>query len=36
LQHPTNLRRFDVIGDGDISDTALPLARTADASWRFG
>ena len=31
LQHPTNLRRFDVIGDGDISDTALPLARTADA-----
>jgi nucleotide-binding universal stress UspA family protein len=30
LQRPTNLRRFDVIGDGDISDTALPLARTAD------
>jgi nucleotide-binding universal stress UspA family protein len=30
LQHPANLRRFDVIGDGDISDTALPLARAAD------
>jgi len=31
LQQPTNLRRFDVVGDGDISDTALPLARAADA-----
>jgi nucleotide-binding universal stress UspA family protein len=30
LQHPANLRRFDVIGDGDISDMALPLARAAD------
>jgi nucleotide-binding universal stress UspA family protein len=30
LQQPTNLRRFDVIGDGDISDTTLPLARAAD------
>src|SRR6202048_326967 len=30
LQQPTDLRRFDVIGDGDISDTALPLARAAD------
>jgi nucleotide-binding universal stress UspA family protein len=30
LQQPTNLRRFDVVGDGDISDTALPLARAAD------
>jgi hypothetical protein len=30
LQQPTNLRRFDVIGDGGISDTALPLARAAD------
>jgi nucleotide-binding universal stress UspA family protein len=30
LQHPSNLRRFDVIGDGGISDTALPLARAAD------
>ena len=30
LQQPTNLRRFDVIGDGDISDTASPLARAAD------
>ena len=29
LQQPTNLRRFDVIGD-EISDTALPLARAAD------
>ena len=27
---PTNLRRFDVIGDDGISDTALPLARAAD------
>ncbi len=34
LQQPTNLRRFDVIGDGDISDTTLSLARAA--SWRFG
>jgi nucleotide-binding universal stress UspA family protein len=31
LQQPTNLRRFDVVGDDDISDTALPLARAADA-----
>ena len=23
LEHPANLRRFDVIGDDDISDTAL-------------
>jgi nucleotide-binding universal stress UspA family protein len=30
LQHPANLRRFDVIADGDISDIALPLARAAD------
>ncbi|MCS3928843.1 hypothetical protein M2175_003874 [Bradyrhizobium elkanii] len=30
LQHPGNLRRFDVIGDGDISDTTLPLARVVD------
>ena len=29
LQQPTNLRRFDVVGD-EISDTALPLARAAD------
>jgi nucleotide-binding universal stress UspA family protein len=30
LQHPTVLRRFDVIGDSDMIDTALSLARTAD------
>jgi nucleotide-binding universal stress UspA family protein len=30
LQHPSNLRRFDVTGDGDIADTAVPLARAAD------
>ncbi|HEY8335831.1 MAG TPA: universal stress protein [Tardiphaga sp.] len=30
LQHPSNLRRFDVAGDGDISDTTLPLARVVD------
>jgi hypothetical protein len=30
LQQPTNLRRFDVADDGDIADTALPLARAAD------
>jgi hypothetical protein len=30
LQQPTNLRRFDVADDGDIVDTALPLARAAD------
>jgi hypothetical protein len=30
LQQPTNLRRFDVVGVGEISDTALPLARAAD------
>jgi hypothetical protein len=29
LQQPTDLRRFE-IGDGDISETALPLARAAD------
>ena len=29
LHRPTNLRRFDVIGD-EISETALPLARAAD------
>jgi hypothetical protein len=30
LQRPINLRRFDVIGDGDMSDTTSPLARAAD------
>ncbi|WP_092118148.1 hypothetical protein [Bradyrhizobium erythrophlei] len=30
LQHPSNLRPFDVIGDGEISDTILPLARAVD------
>ena len=30
LQHPTDLRRFEVAGVKDISDTALPLARAAD------
>jgi nucleotide-binding universal stress UspA family protein len=30
LQRPTSLRRFDVISD-EISDTAVPLARAADA-----
>jgi nucleotide-binding universal stress UspA family protein len=30
LQYPSNLRRFDVAGDGDISDTTLPLARAVD------
>jgi nucleotide-binding universal stress UspA family protein len=30
LHRPTILRRFDVLGD-EISDTALPLARAADA-----
>ena len=30
LQQPTNLRRFDVTGDLDISEAALPVARTAD------
>ena len=30
LQHPSNLRRFDVSGEGDISDTTLPLARAVD------
>jgi nucleotide-binding universal stress UspA family protein len=30
LQQPTNLRRFDVTGDLDIFETALPVARTAD------
>ena len=29
-QHLSNLRRFDVTGDGDISDTTLPLARAVD------
>lgn len=27
---PTNVRRFDVASEGDISDTNLPLARSAD------
>ena len=27
---PTNVRRFDVASEGDISDNALPLARSAD------
>jgi nucleotide-binding universal stress UspA family protein len=30
LQLSANLRRFDVAGDLDMSETALPLARTAD------
>jgi nucleotide-binding universal stress UspA family protein len=30
LRQPTNLRRFDVARDLDISETALPVARTAD------
>jgi hypothetical protein len=30
LQQLTDLRRFDVTGDLDISETALPVARTAD------
>jgi len=30
LQQPSNLRRFDVTGDLDISETALPVARAAD------
>jgi nucleotide-binding universal stress UspA family protein len=30
LQQPTYLRRFDVVGDDAIADTALPLARAAD------
>jgi nucleotide-binding universal stress UspA family protein len=30
LQQPSNLRRFDVAGDTSISDTALPVVRTAD------
>src|ERR1700680_2019242 len=30
LRQPANLRRFDVVGDRDISDTALLLARAAD------
>jgi nucleotide-binding universal stress UspA family protein len=30
LQHPSNLRRFDVTGEGDISETTLPLARAVD------
>jgi nucleotide-binding universal stress UspA family protein len=30
LQHPADLRRFDVIGDRDMSETALQLARAAD------
>jgi len=30
LQQPTNLRRFDVAGVLDISETALPVVRTAD------
>jgi hypothetical protein len=30
LQLPTNLRRFDVATNIDISESALPVARTAD------
>jgi hypothetical protein len=30
LEHPANLRRFDVIGGDDICDTALQMARAAD------
>jgi hypothetical protein len=30
LQQPTNLRRFDVTGELDISESASPVARTAD------
>src|ERR1700732_5297777 len=30
LQHPSNLRRFDVIRDGAISGTTLSLARAVD------
>jgi hypothetical protein len=30
LQLSTNLRRFDVTSDLDMSETALPVARTAD------
>jgi citrate lyase gamma subunit len=30
LPHPANLRRFDVVDDGDASDTALQMARAAD------
>jgi nucleotide-binding universal stress UspA family protein len=30
MEHPANLRRFDVIGDDDIPDTALQMARAAD------
>jgi nucleotide-binding universal stress UspA family protein len=30
LQQLTNLRRFDVTGELDISESALPVARTAD------
>jgi nucleotide-binding universal stress UspA family protein len=30
LPYPANLRRFDVIDDGDVFDTALQMARAAD------
>ena len=30
LPHPANLRRFDVVDDGDVFDTALQMARAAD------
>jgi hypothetical protein len=30
LPHPANLRRFDVVDDGDASDTALQMAHAAD------
>ena len=30
LPYPANLRRFDVVDDGDASDTALQMARAAD------
>src|ERR1700686_3913455 len=30
LPYPANLRRFDVVDDGDVFDTALQMARAAD------
>jgi nucleotide-binding universal stress UspA family protein len=30
LQHPADLRRFDVIGDRDMAETAVQAARAAD------
>jgi len=30
LQHPADLRRFDVIGDRDMAETAVQVARVAD------